>query len=205
MRGTFVPWTALRGIGNSPIVRMAAVMPFVGYLIIFNETIVDWLKLSARFFQGSPSIAQDNPVIPKLYYVYFGLFFTGVGSLLYQLRCDPRLKKYATSEDYVNGVRDSVTDKDLHRYQDFSEEHGDASAATTDFVPAMLKDAEQAERIKIVILNSHYAALNKYRPVSRFLVATSYCLGLALLATPALHTFVSVLRSFFNRAHLGLF
>ena len=84
-------WDRLRIIGNSRLVQLTAIMPIVGYLIIFNQHVVSALHLDNSLFG---SITEEF-LISRLRLLYFGLFFTGIGSLLFSLFCPPKIKQYA--------------------------------------------------------------------------------------------------------------
>ena len=186
-------WSALRGIGNSLPARASVIVPFVGYLIIFNKHLVE--KLAFRCIDLPCS---EQTLFPKLYYLYFGLTFFGIGSFLYQLRCDSRIKRFANVEDYTLSVREITTNNDLHEYQRAIESLVGDSAATSDFLTAQLSDAEQAPQLKLKILANHYRALDGSTPISRFFVLLAYTCGFLFMAIPAVTTFVEVTGSFFR-------
>ena len=50
-------WTDLRGISNSSAAKSTILIPLVGYWIIFNEYVVNWLQL-AHQLEGKPSNNQ---------------------------------------------------------------------------------------------------------------------------------------------------
>tara|TARA_X000001036_G_scaffold437759_1_gene483872 strand:+ start:268 stop:885 length:618 start_codon:yes stop_codon:yes gene_type:complete len=79
--------------------KCAIVIPFIGYLILFNDYVTDHLTFK--------NIVDDN--IPfknftakdRLAFVYFGLIFVGISNLIYRLR-KPWIHKVGKSEfDFV--------------------------------------------------------------------------------------------------------
>lgn len=104
-----IPWSAIRRIGQSRLLALTIVVPFLGSLLLFNHHIVDLLTLSpelvARWFGVSPTESGEAArrlTLSRLYYVYFGLSFLGVGSALFVLFCPLNIKNYASSIDFQN-------------------------------------------------------------------------------------------------------
>jgi len=71
-------WDRLRIIGNSRLIKLTTIMPLVGYLIVFNQHVVTALHLDNSIFSNVTS----ECLISRLKLLYFGLFFTGMGSAL---------------------------------------------------------------------------------------------------------------------------
>jgi hypothetical protein len=44
-----LPWSRLRNVGKSTAVRVTLLLPLVGYLIIFNKNVADFLQLASQF------------------------------------------------------------------------------------------------------------------------------------------------------------
>ena len=42
-----IPWSTLRGIGNSSAAKATILMPLIGYLFLFNGHFVNWLEIDA--------------------------------------------------------------------------------------------------------------------------------------------------------------
>jgi hypothetical protein len=105
---TSIPWSALRRIGQSRLLSLTIVVPFLGWLLLFNQHLVDLLMLSpdvvARLFHGSSgsSIELSRQVsLNWLYYVYFGLSFLGVGSCLFATSCPNEITSYASAREFM--------------------------------------------------------------------------------------------------------
>jgi hypothetical protein len=45
LRRRAVLWHRLRGIGNPTPAKLTVIIPLIGYLILFNDKIQDWLRL----------------------------------------------------------------------------------------------------------------------------------------------------------------
>jgi hypothetical protein len=184
-------WSTVRGIGNSLPAKASVILPFVGYLILFNKHVVEAIALHCIELP-----CREQVLFPKLYYLYFGLTFFGVASFLYQLRCDSRIKRFANVEDYILSVKEITSDNELYKYQLATEELVGESAATSDFLIGQLADPQQAPQLKLNILTSHYRALDGSKPISRFFVLLAYGFGFLFMAIPAMATFIQVTKSF---------
>ncbi|QWK80043.1 hypothetical protein [Ochrobactrum sp. BTU1] len=101
---TRAKWSTLTRVGNSYIVRLTIVAPFVGGLLIFNQNVIDVLDFSTVFLDAvgiaNGTSGISSYALAKLYYIYFGLFFLGVGSILYSLYCPEKIAKFPFSDDY---------------------------------------------------------------------------------------------------------
>jgi len=76
-------------------------------LLLFNQAVVDVLTLSPelvrRWFHLTVDASADAArklTLARLYYVYFGLTFLGVGSALFVLFCPLDIKNYSTAIEY---------------------------------------------------------------------------------------------------------
>ena len=97
----YIPrWSKLRSIGNSQAAKLTILIPLVGYMIIFNETIASYLQLSNELVglsvEGSGSTAS-----PRLLLIYFGLCWVALGSAIYAWRCPGFIKRYRSAESFV--------------------------------------------------------------------------------------------------------
>ena|SRR5215813_11938411 len=111
-----IPWSAIRRIGQSRLLALTIVVPFIGSLLLFNQHVIElltfspelvrrWLKVPA---EASNDIARQI-TLTRLYYVYFGLTFLGLGSALYTLLCPLIVKSYASAIEYVQVEAPLVT------------------------------------------------------------------------------------------------
>jgi hypothetical protein len=108
-------WSALTTIGQSPFVRLTIVMPFVGYILLFNTHLQDYLSISrdhaSDLFPGNNSgeIAEQI-TINRLNFLYFGLVFVGLASSLYALFSPREIKNHPLPADYINYTSPVATD-----------------------------------------------------------------------------------------------
>jgi hypothetical protein len=99
-----LPWSTMRRIGHSRLLSLTIVVPFLGSLLLFNQHVVELLTLSpdlVRRWMNIPSAGAEDAArqitLSRLYYVYFGLTFLGVGSALFNLFCPLIVKSYASA------------------------------------------------------------------------------------------------------------
>jgi hypothetical protein len=85
---------------------MTVFIPLIGYIIIFHEHILPYLQLSRDIF-------GDPPHLWRLYFVYFGLCFLAAGSIIYQWRCPPDVKHFASALDYVTAAKNAYVGSPL--------------------------------------------------------------------------------------------
>ncbi|QLH70083.1 hypothetical protein LRC39_04725 [Rhodopseudomonas sp. P1] len=162
-------------------------MPFVGYMILFNDKLVDALKLVADVL---PSCADKACVVAlnlaNLYQLYFGLMFIGVASFIYQLVCHPHIKRFDSAEAFTLAVRGVATTSDLLAYHAVSDRILKHSS-TRDFVAGELGSVD-SEAVKLGILNEYYRALDVAHSLTRGGVSLLYGIGLTLTLAPSLRT-----------------
>lgn len=87
VKESFLTWARLRAIGKSPAAKVTVLLPLVGYLIIFNKDVADFLRLAAQF--AGTDDAQFG-IAPKLMLVYVGACAIALGQVIYGLFCPPR-------------------------------------------------------------------------------------------------------------------
>ncbi|HEV2078680.1 MAG TPA: hypothetical protein VGR19_02120 [Allosphingosinicella sp.] len=83
-------WSKLRAIGNSGLVRSSALIPIIGYLILLNDKVADWIQ-----------ILGDVDISPRLIMLYVGLSFVGTASILYSIFCPEIIRRYGTAVEYT--------------------------------------------------------------------------------------------------------
>ncbi|MGL3104913.1 hypothetical protein [Bradyrhizobium sp. BR 1432] len=105
-----VPWSAVRRIGQSRLLALTVIVPFLGSIILFNQTVVDALSLSPALVRLWLHLDRDGGeqardaahalTLSRLYYVYFGLSFLGFGSALFGLFCPTTVKDHSSLTAY---------------------------------------------------------------------------------------------------------
>jgi hypothetical protein len=79
-------------------------VPFIGYLIIFNDHLIDYAKIARQLLSdGRVATAEDqnSMSLSNLYYLYLGLVLTGFGSLLFAVFCPPDIRQSGSLNEYI--------------------------------------------------------------------------------------------------------
>jgi hypothetical protein len=105
MRGEemLLSWSMLRGIGSSRLVQVSAIMPFIGYLIIYSDVVRalycnTWNDL---IFQSDAACQSGSGFSIRLHLLYLGFFVLGVGSIIFSMACPRVVKRYVDRSDYA--------------------------------------------------------------------------------------------------------
>jgi hypothetical protein len=69
VKDSVLTWSRLRGIGKSSAAKLTVLLPLIGYLIIFNKNVADFLHLASEFAGADTQFG----VAPKLMLVYLGI------------------------------------------------------------------------------------------------------------------------------------
>lgn len=100
-------WQTLRSVGSSKIVSLTIAVPFIGYLIIFNDYFIDHAQIARQLvtFQGSDNAAnhdvQREISLSNLYFLYFGLVLLGIASIGFALFCPSEIKISSSINDFI--------------------------------------------------------------------------------------------------------
>jgi hypothetical protein len=111
-----IPWSAIRRIGQSRLLKLTIIVPFLGSLLLFNERVVDLLTLSTDVVGRWLPVGIDDPkaearglTLTRLYYLYFGGTFLGIGSALFALLCPLDIKTYGSPREHIEAEGPLVT------------------------------------------------------------------------------------------------
>jgi len=92
-----IRWSNLSLFGSSSIAKITILFPFVGYAILFNQFATDFF--STYFPHDNPRSTRASLVntinINRIYFIYFGLLFIGIGSAIFSLFAPDNLKRGA--------------------------------------------------------------------------------------------------------------
>lgn len=173
-------WSTLRSIGNSSLVRLSALFPFVGYFILFNDNVTTFLQ--AHGLENPPIGVSllDNLWSKKLYFLYFGLMLSGAGSILYQWWCPPEVKKHQDWKDYIalEGETPSFT---------YLRELG--NKVGINYIPSHDRSGSDGSDI----MQRWYEMQNKSFFVARSVVTLLFAASFILLSIPSVLTATKVL------------
>jgi hypothetical protein len=102
-----VKWSFLAGIGQTTPIRLTALVPLIGTLLILNENTADWLKLSPMLAPNTDDAGRHLLTVNSLYFTYFGLCLLGIGSMIFHFRCPIDIKRYQSATHIAERSDDS--------------------------------------------------------------------------------------------------
>ncbi|MGX1259837.1 hypothetical protein [Sinorhizobium fredii] len=109
-------WSTLRQFGNLPLMRAVMFAPVIAYLILFNDYVFEFLE------QVSKNIGMNRPEgigITNVYFLYYGLIFVGVASILYSLSCPASVAGFADSMAFARGVQETKANTVVMSFFDY--------------------------------------------------------------------------------------
>lgn len=218
-------WTALSKIGQMRLMKLTALVPIIGYILVFNEPVTLWLSeiLSSKYFIPGNSLANVNDLSgqyamesqaelehlpPSLTIIYIGGFLLGLGSILFIIFCPPVFSDFPSSPQHIEA---EISCASQSRFRNLVEENEQiVSKFSSD------KDRNVFEEIKGVAENVRPAteysdnlaevtdiirrSTNQSRPVARYLIAILYVFGFGLVLTPSAWNFYLIIIDFFSSA-----
>ncbi len=200
-------WTTFRGLSNAQIMKSTILIPFLGYWIVFNQSLLPYFDLHGAFsdaFSNGFDTGKNIKIPTHILQAYFGLSLIALGSLLYQIRCPLEIKKYGSSTEYLLGEQDLLTeyqiaqiaeyiDENKHHY--FDEEFDYMSANDRNLVSYDGKWPSMYDKIqnnKGAGLSLFYNMLNCDYTKTRWSLIILYTVGFYFFSIPSIKTFCEV-------------
>lgn len=108
-------WSKVRSLGNSTPARLSLIIPFFGYLILFNEHVRGILKLSypTAGTDTAANVGLAFTEISSFYWTYFGLLFFGIASSIYQIVCSAEVKQFTSYTVYIDYKFNTLLDEEV--------------------------------------------------------------------------------------------
>jgi hypothetical protein len=187
-------WVGLRFVSNSTAAKATILVPIIGYLIIFNDKVVEFLNL-ARGLESH----TGSEVSLRLIFIYLGLCALSMGVIVYSWLCPNVVKYYGSASAYVQGDGPSLRGfviNDIAMLLEDTEQGDTLKALSSELRMKSATSAitaEDTERYRIEILHLHFDHLNKTHAVGRAICFWSYVVGFGLLAIPSLTVFTRVI------------
>ncbi len=94
-------WSVLAKIGRTTPMRLTAIIPLLGVVLLFNETTSRTLTLAPEFLQDIGRATEGDFSLSTLYFTYFGLCALGLGSIVFSFRCPSDIQTQPNQLDYV--------------------------------------------------------------------------------------------------------
>lgn len=201
VRDSILTWSRLRGVGKSSAAKVTILLPLVGYLIIFNKNVADFLHLASEFV-GSTD-AQFG-IAPKLMLVYIGTCAIALGQAIYAMCCPAEVKAYGHVTPYVLDASRVTKDFEYEKLEDAIRDSGyrDEYVRMRDRYERGMQaiTEEQKAHINNGVLHLHFKLLNNRWPGARWLTGCLYLLGFLLLAVPSTGVFLRVIKIIYGVA-----
>ncbi|TCV84027.1 MULTISPECIES: hypothetical protein [Methylomonas] len=209
MRFRIPAWESLRRIGQSKAMSLTILVPFLGYMILFNEQLVHFFQLSVQLVPESVDVGRVSQATKiRLYYFYFGLTFLGIGSLLYQLFCPSLIKEHGSDRQFV---RDEVQLMTVRRARNIIrylcsrdnihlQSLGEIESRIEEVAKmgGKLEEAKAMERPATDLMLMQWQSENWQALIARMGVFIFYIAGFAVLSIPSVQMFIKVLAAFIN-------
>jgi len=217
-------WDVLRIIGKSKIVSLTILVPFIGYLILFNNELVAWFSLSKELVYFPSSQDPISPdTVSRLHFLYFGLTFLGLSSIGFSVLCPKEVKEHQTVYDYINSEMAIGTDrrfKALAEYlknvlEEGSTKYSDAVGSSNKYwdskkfaeieaggegYEAYIKaDAKIKNKAYLDLLGIVWAYEISRKPYWRLALSVLYLVGFLLVLCPSGQVFFKVFSSIFMK------
>jgi len=177
-------------------------MPVFGYLLLLNERVHQYLTIQ----YDSVWLLNYLPSMWRVWMLYYGSFFLAMGSIFFAWRCPVEVKQYASAFNLVDVERPHRTAQ--NQTQEIARElktlyEGMSKWERSIFTLPLLKpdqpnlgvgtssDLISSDQWGLGLI--HIWTVNDIkRPTLRVMILLLFTVGLALLAVPALFTFVQV-------------
>lgn len=153
-------WVALRRLGQSRLLALTALVPFLGTLILFNKNIVEFLTVSTEFVRSMVHIQNGDAenaaqifTLNRLILLYFGLSLLGLGSFAFNLTCPPEIRTHETAMEYITAEQPLITSFNIgvlveRIVSDYLYFHGEVTEAAPWTI-----DAAYPEPLRIQFIN----------------------------------------------------
>jgi hypothetical protein len=175
---TNLTWSELRSITNSTAAKMTVLIPIIGYLIIFNQHIVQYLNIIKQV--GGDELPVEPHASSRLLLVYLGLTVVAVGAGLYQLFCPPDVKYYGDTNAYVGGVTQTIKEYRMRQIEERLRESifADRLMHVREMYKGIRHEAtfgpEEKAEINNGILHLYFEYLNKEHAATRSIAAWAF-------------------------------
>jgi hypothetical protein len=185
-------WAKLRLFGNSHVVQSTVIVPLLGYFLLFNTHVFEYLRLHTDFCSS-----YRCDISWRLHLIYFGFFFIAVGASIYAIRCPSVIKAHGAGADFFESEKTYFSaPRNLSHLFELIE----TTTGIKSFDPGNLKDvalnnrAVQPDEMYALadLMADYYVLQNLSRRGSRIATIVTYGLGLLFLMVPTIITFIQI-------------
>ena len=186
-------WSFLGFVGRSRAVKLSALFPTIGYVLLMSDALLGKLCGQASLICG-----PQGHMPWKLVVLYFALFILGVGALLFLVWCPRVHAEYANEVDFIErerflwlGDRKAEMLSSLRRQRDsYASQMSEGDAAVSESLLSGISEINDANVHDA--LTCKYRIYDWYRPRARVVVAVFFGTGLVLLAIPSVTTMIQI-------------
>ncbi|MGR3271186.1 hypothetical protein [Thalassococcus profundi] len=219
-------WEGYSFLFRGTLARVAAGIPLVGYLIIFNDGISQYLTFEN--VTSNEIYASTLTASARLRFVYFGFIFLGIGEIFYRVRRPQVIKLGDTFETYKKKILSFASPRffsEAHykiRHSEFDPFTSGGKYYDRDFENFMelctgakpgksIREAYESgkkadwneavrryEPLLTGILEETYFREGRERRISLILAVLLALIGYALLVIPSFELFIRITYSSFN-------
>lgn len=105
-------WLLLRGFGASKLASVTVLMPFIGYAILYNAQVEEWLGGLGGLLDAQIS-GEACPAYftfyERLNLFYCGLLSLGLSAIIFKIFAPKELKHYTGVDEFIDSVRPNLT------------------------------------------------------------------------------------------------
>lgn len=95
-------WSALSAVGNSNISRLTVLMPFIGYLLLFNSDLQFYLRITLPNETQTSNLSLWYVLYEdKLSFLYLGLLLFGLGIGIFGIFCPRKIRERPSVANYI--------------------------------------------------------------------------------------------------------
>lgn len=192
--GSLYRWSRLRIVSNSQAAKATIVIPLVGYMILFNQKVIEYAALS-------PVLGGHQVDIPiRLIMIYMGLCTIAVSATLYGYFCPSEVKRFDSAEAYVGHAVVNVPMLVRNQYE--RDLIGSEFKEDLEFIRSKGYVPEEFWK---AFLHLYYQHLDETYQIPRFVAFAGYVIGFATLAVPSVEVFFRVNYYFFSKTFERMF
>lgn len=198
-------WDQLKKIGQSRLLSLTMIVPFLGYLILFNQVLNEWLINSYRFLsldiiQLEVAGGRNKVIASQLYFIYYGLSLLGVASMFFYLFCPVSMKEYSSEYQFVHqelGIMTVFRAKKIIRMLRIRCKNDNAVMNQLNSIncQSLAEEKWLNKADSCLLLSVFWQQDSLHHGFIRWLVSILYLLGFFVLSIPSLKTFFYVGRS----------
>ena len=199
-------WDKLHALGSSRLVQLTVILPVIGYLILFSESLHQHLALYVD--------VGSDPVEWRLYFLYFGFCALSVGALIFAWQCPEEIKTHGAGFAFVErekpvyrsnnyrvgelqrtlvGLRLGLIPRGGRLY---APTRGQIESLKQQYERAIAEEGSIGHLPIEQLMLEYFVALKESKRAWRTAARSAYDFGFVLLAVPTLSVFWSVSRSF---------